>query len=229
MNTQNNIKHQVGTVIMQLMQAYNMDESSLAKACNISLASLSRIKNNPSSNPTISTLRPIADFFNITIDQLLGFSPLNHTTSHFKQIPIITNNDIFNWLQNKTTVNPITEWLSCDQQTSDLTFATHYQLENNIATSQNCLIFIDPKKKLTHDDLIFIYNKKIKQYFLRLVSIDDRNQIFLKPIELGFSEYISLDLCKTNIIILGAVIESRLFYKLEANSIIDLVDHAVSF
>lgn len=209
------IKHQVGAVIISLMQSNNMDESSLAKACNISLASLSRIKNNPESNPTISTLRPIAEFFNITIDQLLGYSPLNKNTAQIKRVPIINNLDVFTWLNNKNTKSPINSWLSCDLPISDHTFAMSYKLDNNSTVLQNCLILVDPKRELKHEDLILIYNKKIKQFFLRLISIDDQNKLFLKPIESGFSDYIALDSCSKNIDLIGVAVESRLQYKIE--------------
>ncbi|MBP9722452.1 MAG: helix-turn-helix transcriptional regulator [Gammaproteobacteria bacterium] len=195
------------------MQALQIDESTLAKACNISLASLSRIKNNPDSNPTISTLRPLADFFNITIDQLLGYSPLDNNIANIKQVPVIPNTEIFTWLNNKTSNTPIEQWLIYNQSISDLTFATNYKLDNTNSVLQNCLILIDPKRELQHDDLIFIYNNKIKQFFLRLISIDDQNKIYLRPIESGFSDYVLLDNCKNNLSILGVVIESRLQYK----------------
>jgi len=207
-----NTKHHVGAVIGQLMQAINIDESSLAKACDISLASLSRIKNNPDSNPTISTLRPIAEFFNITIDQLLGYSPLDNNDSNIKKIPVIDNSQIFSWIENKTIVNHITEWLICDLTTSDYTFATNYKLDNSNSLLQKCLILVDPKRQYQHDDLILIYNKKIQQLFLRTIMIDDQNKVYLKPIEPGFSEYVLLDNCANNISILGVVVESRLQY-----------------
>lgn len=209
-NNAEEIKHQVGAVLAKLMLQAKIDESSLAKACNISLASLSRIKNNPESNPTISTLRPLAEFFNITIDQLLGYSPIENLHHNIKNIPVINNYDIFNWLNHKTTKNPISEWLIYDLDASDLTFATNFKLNNNSTLFPISMIIIDPKRKLTHDDLIYIYNKKLNQFFLRKISIDDQDKIFLRPIEEGFSEYIALDKCSNNIITIGVVVETRL-------------------
>lgn len=208
------IKHQVGAVIVQLMKALNIDESTLAKACNISLASLSRIKNNPESNPTISTLRPLADFFNITIDQLLGYSPLDNNLNMIKKIPVIKHSDIFSWLNNKTSNTVISQWIVYDLPTSEHTFATPYKLDNTNSALQNCILLIDPKRAYKHEDLVLIYNNKIKQFFLRLIFIDDQDKIFLRPIESGFSDYIALDICKVNLDILGVVIESRLQYQL---------------
>lgn len=209
-----NTKHQVGAVIIKLMQTAKMDESTLAKACNISLASLSRIKNNPESNPTISTLRPIAEFFNITIDQLLGYSPLDKNITNIKRVPMISNTEIFSWLNNKTTQSPIIQWLVCDLPISDHTFAINYKLENNSTVLQNCIVLVDPKREFKHEDLVLIYNNKIKQFFLRLISIDDQDKIFLKPIESGFSDYIALDSCRNNINLIGVAVESRLQYKI---------------
>jgi transcriptional regulator with XRE-family HTH domain len=209
-----NEKHQVGAVLSKLMTEANIDESKLAKACNISLASLSRIKNNPDSNPTISTLRPVADFFNISIDQLLGYSPIDKRNTHFKQIAVIQNNDVFSWIDNKTTKNPIQQWLVYNFDTSDNTFAINHKLNTNNNIFNDCLLIIDPKKQLAHQDITFIYNKKIGQFFIRKISIDDQDKIFLSPIEPGFSDYIALEDCSINIQIIGVVIETRLQYNI---------------
>lgn len=211
-----NEKHQVGAVITKLMNNYNLDESTLAKACKISLASLSRIKNNPDSNPTISTLRPIADYFNISIDQLLGFSPIESKKPLANNIPVITQTDIFNWLDNKTTKQPIKNWLNYGFEISDKSFAIEYNINtaSNINNSvlKNSLLIIDPKRPYKHDNLIFIYNKKLKELFIRKIAIDDQNQIFISPIEDGFSSYIALESCSENIVSLGIIVETRLQY-----------------
>lgn len=204
------VKHQIGAVLTKLMHKKNMDESTLAKACNISLASLSRIKNNPESNPTISTLRPIAEFFNITIDQLLGYTPIKASISKAKNIALIQNNDVFNWLKSKTTSQPIINWLSYEHEASDKTFAITIKLNYNTSSLPISIIIVDPKKVYTHNDLIYIYNKKLNQFFIREVSIDDHGNTFIKPIEQGFSDYIPLDNCSSNITIIGVVLETRL-------------------
>ncbi len=208
-----NEKHQVGAVLTELMSEANIDESKLARACNISLASLSRIKNNPESNPTISTLRPVAEFFNISIDQLLGYSPIEKKKSPIKKIAVIQNNDVFNWLDNKTTKNPIAQWLIYEHSASDYTFAINHKLNTNNNIFTHCLLIVDPKRCLAHEDIAFIYNKKIGNYFLRKISIDDQEKVFLSPIEPGFSDYIALDTCSVNIQIIGVVIETRLQYR----------------
>lgn len=226
----NNIKHQVGPVIVKLMQANKIDESSLAKACKISLASLSRIKNNPDSNPTISTLRPIAEYFKITIDQLLGYSPLdldldletntktntnnNINLSKKTRYPVINIKDINNWLQNKTAKYPINHWLSTDLQVSNHAFIINYNLDSTSSLLQNCLLFIDPKKQLSNKDLVLTYNKNLSEYLLRSLYIDDNNKQYIKPIETGNFEYVAIENNK-NINIIGTVIETRLQYKLE--------------
>lgn len=222
----NNIKHQVGPVIVKLMQANKLDESSLAKACKISLASLSRIKNNPESNPTISTLRPIAEYFKITIDQLLGYSPLDLEENNIKispqqknslnkktRYPVINISDINTWLDNKTARHPINHWLSTDLIVSNHTFVISYNLDSKSSLLQNCLLFIDPKKTLTNKDLILIYNKNLKEYLLRNLYIDDSNKKYIIPVEPGNFEYIAVD--NKNISIIGVVIETRLQYNLE--------------
>lgn len=48
----------------------------LSAQTGVSVSNISRLKNHPNSNPTVATLKPIADYFEVSIDQLLGFGSI---------------------------------------------------------------------------------------------------------------------------------------------------------
>lgn len=58
------------------MNECELDDVVLSKHTGVPYTTIARLRNSPNSNPTSSTLRPIAQFFDITIDQLLGDHPL---------------------------------------------------------------------------------------------------------------------------------------------------------
>lgn len=59
-----------------LLDLHEMTETQLAKELKIANTTFHRILNDDASNPNISSLRPIAKHFSVTIDQLIGDSPL---------------------------------------------------------------------------------------------------------------------------------------------------------
>src|SRR3989339_1637782 len=59
-----------------LLAEYKISLAQLHKNTGVPLTTLKRIKNDLFANPTLSSLAPIADFFSITINQLVGIDPL---------------------------------------------------------------------------------------------------------------------------------------------------------
>lgn len=63
---------QARKILKQLMFTHNLTESQLAKSTGVSISNLSRLLNNPYCNPTINTLIPIAQYFNVSVSELIG-------------------------------------------------------------------------------------------------------------------------------------------------------------
>ena len=83
-----------------LLEENHISETHLAKELQIPNTTFHRLLNNADSNPNISSLRPIAQYFGVSIDQLIGDSPLfanlggkAHVISKsFSQIPVLRLN-----------------------------------------------------------------------------------------------------------------------------------------
>ena len=86
------MRHQLGKRLQYLMMKLGIDETFLSTQTHVAKANISRLKNDPASNPTLATLKPLADFFGITVSQLLGEVPLEDEAfqqgNHFR-IPVI--------------------------------------------------------------------------------------------------------------------------------------------
>jgi len=59
-----------------LMQKQNLSSSELARLTGITQPVIYRLMTGQTENPQIFTIKPIADYFGISIDQLMGFLPL---------------------------------------------------------------------------------------------------------------------------------------------------------
>ena len=82
-------------ILSHLMQAQKLSSSELARRTGVAQPIIYRLMNGKTCNPQILTVKPIADYFAISIDQLLGFSPLDLNPS----LSALAVHDINNRLQ----------------------------------------------------------------------------------------------------------------------------------
>ena len=169
--------HNVGQILRTLMQEKQIDDGALAKAINMPLSSLSRIKNDPLTNPTLASLQPIARYFNITVSQLIGETalnkirikePLTQNTFDIKQVPLIDWGQINDFINNKLT--DITQWLPSCMPLSEKAFALCVETDNwGEPLNKNALLIIDFQKKYNDGDYTLVKYKQGQQYFIKRI------------------------------------------------------------
>ena len=64
-------------ILNRLIKKNNLSESKLAKIIKVPKSTINRLTSGKTANPRVSTLIEIADYFNISLDQLMGKQPLN--------------------------------------------------------------------------------------------------------------------------------------------------------
>ena len=69
------------------MANVGIKSAELARKTGIAQPVISRLMTGITSNPQILTIKPIADFFDVTLEQLLGISPLD-TKNDFNSIQL---------------------------------------------------------------------------------------------------------------------------------------------
>jgi transcriptional regulator with XRE-family HTH domain len=67
-----NEAHNLSKILSKLMEENGIDDAILARNTGVPAATIARLRANPKANPTASTLRPLAKFFNLSVSQLLG-------------------------------------------------------------------------------------------------------------------------------------------------------------
>lgn len=90
----------LATILSHLMTENRISSAELARKTGIGQPVIYRIMTGTTDNPQVLSLKPIAAFFGISIDQLLGYSPLNSPKS-------LDNHALHNLHNKLTTIKTI--------------------------------------------------------------------------------------------------------------------------
>lgn len=90
----------LSAVLSHLMSEKGIKSAELARKTSVGQPVVYRLMTGVTDNPQIQTLKPLADFFGVSIDQLLGIKPLHHQ----KTLDNISLHDINNKLTAIKTI-----------------------------------------------------------------------------------------------------------------------------
>lgn len=81
------MENRLKSVLSSLMKEKSVTSSELARATGVVQPVVYRIASGETDNPKIKTITPIAKYFDVSIDQLLGFAPYSPQDPHSTQRP----------------------------------------------------------------------------------------------------------------------------------------------
>lgn len=180
------MSQQLAKNIKHYLNQTNTSPATLAQHSGIDKARISRLLSGKTTNPQIETLKPIADFFNISLDELVGHNALTNGKSHgivipIKRllIPVIAWKHITYWLNIKDQYLA-DETIDVTSHISPDSFAL--TIEDNeyqpLFRPQETLI-VDPHTTAKNRDLLLIQNND--EIRIMQLLIDNENY-FLKNI-----------------------------------------------
>jgi predicted transcriptional regulator len=161
--------------LKELLSHFNINTNALSKSCGIPQATLARLCSGHVTDPRVSTIKPIADYFNITFGQLLGEEPLPSDLTdknalekrQYKKLPLIR------WQQSKDYKNVVpnlnssncSDWVYSDEKIeSKFVFALeilHHGLDPIFL--KNSKIIIEPAASPIIGDYILFYETDIEK------------------------------------------------------------------
>lgn len=200
-----------------LMAELHITESELARRTGIGQPVVHRIASGETDNPKVGTLSPIANFFALSISQLIGDEPLpqnrlpgtyNPGTQGWTQIPLLEWEQALEW-PNLAGVNKPTRSISADLNLSSKAFALKVKdttMEPRFP--EGTIILIDPEMQPTNRDFAVVYVDGHKIPTFKQILIDG-NSTYLKPLNPDFKS-IHLD---KNYKFLGVVVQARMDFK----------------
>ncbi len=213
--TKSKISH-AAQVIRNLMQESEISESELARQINMPQTTINRLLLGGTSDPRANTLKPIADYFGVTIGQLCGFEPLSAhrikglvqptNRAAWRSIPIIEWEQIKSWIFTKKNVTPLQHkhWISTERLISDNSFALYSLSSMEPRFRKNSILIVDPEVKYKDGHFIVVALDGVNPT-VRKIQMDGAD-ILLKPFD-QTQPVVKLSKKQT---IYGTIVESRM-------------------
>ncbi|MEO8400312.1 MAG: helix-turn-helix transcriptional regulator [Gammaproteobacteria bacterium] len=197
-----------------LMAEMHISADELGRRTGLPASTIKKIRNRYNPNPTLTTLLPLAEFFSITLGQLVGNEPLseirikgayreNPQTIH--HIPILSWEEVTSWPNtNAQRNNTVTTEFEYHRDA----FALVVEEDDWENLAVGTALLIDPSLTAEHRD--FIITRKEGQNIPSLKQVlFDEGQMYLKPVVQGYNISIFTPEHK----ILGIVVEYKKILK----------------
>jgi SOS-response transcriptional repressor LexA len=200
----------ITTNLQRLMRARNISEAELARQTGTPQPTLHKILSGKTENPRASTLKALADFFDISMDELLTgeiITQRNSLHNTIQSIPIISWDeciDNFNFVNSLTPTNWC-HWTVCETLSKNA-FALISKPSMEPRFPKGTILIIDPNTKPVDGDFAIVHYPNTSEATLREFSIDGPIRLLLQIN--GNGEQSNLD----NIKILGILIKSIFSY-----------------
>jgi len=212
----------IGENISALMETCGIDATELSSQTGLPTSTISRLRSNTTeSSPNLSSLIPIADFFRITLSQLIGEDPINQSIyGTFKPnkitklpIPVLCADNISDFLvhRSKSDLPFDIPLIDVDIQIGEKSFA--YFLQGNAMEPQfpdKTLLIIDPEVIIENLDHVLVIPSGKKIPIFRQVMIDG-DEKYLRTLNPAFNEFIKFNEEAYNL--LGVMVQSRRTFK----------------
>lgn len=214
----------LGQNLKRLLFERNMKPIDLAREVNLPQPTIHRLVTGKTTRPYRSSLEPIAEFFSVTVEELLGEAP--EASQIWDQQAIKKNKDqaITNNTQQLVKNIPIISWnalssLQAAIEKSDKHIVTigHLSGESFAVVmadssmepffSQGTLLILDPKQIPKDRSHVLVKLKENNVYVFRQLLIDGDDR-YLKPLNPDLSLF-KMRILHENDKIIGTLVESR--------------------
>lgn len=207
-------------VLSLLMQEVNINEAELARKTDIPQPTLHRILSGATKSPRGSSLAPLANFFSVTINQLMGVDELpenrvkgthNSRIYGWTPVPMINWKHAASWEKFQHTLRDQTwaDWSSTDLTTSDSTFAIKVKGDAMAPTFvEDTILIIDPDLVPKNRDYVIVSLAGSEKANFRQLLIDG-NDKYLRAVN---QEFRTMQLDKGNKVI-GTLIQARMDFR----------------
>jgi SOS-response transcriptional repressor LexA len=214
-------KRKLADILYDLMAKDRIKQTDLSRQTGIPASTLNKIFLGTTDDPRASTLRTLAQFFGVSIDQLLGlaeapnsgspprmlgFSNQISSPSNSLLAPVLHWNEVMEWTSSGVSSNKRDEDLSfvtINPQFSEKSFALKVKPSMASHFRPDALIIIDPKTEFKDGSFVLV-SVDLAEPTVRMISKDGPD-IYLKPLE-SFLTPIQLE---PHHQIIGTIIETR--------------------
>jgi SOS-response transcriptional repressor LexA len=204
-------------ILKSLMMELGINESELSRRTGVGQPVVHRICSGETDNPKVATLSPIANFFAISISQLIGDEPLpanripgtfNPDAKGWTQIPLLTWEQVLEWptLSSVSTALPT---VSTDIALGQDAYAvTVRDTTMEPRFPEGTVLLIDPQLSPKNRDFAIIHLEGTAVPSFKQILIDS-NHFYLKPLNPDFKTLLLEQPYK----FLGVMVQSRMYFR----------------
>lgn len=201
------------SVIKRLLIKNNLSAAELARRINLPQPTVHRLLVGKTEDPKLSTLNLIADYFAISLDQLLSNIPLDDndkTNIVALSIPILSWTQVLEGLDSrkKLTSNNWNDWCVLDIQASKNSFALRSKPSMEPTFPTDSIIVIDPDVTPQDGNYVVAHYQNTTEATLREIALDGPRRELCT-----LAENSQKDQIEEGIKLLGVVIQTRFSFK----------------
>ncbi len=200
-----------------LMQAKNLTEAQLSRELSVAQPTMHKLMSGATTDPRISTLIPIANYFGISIDQLLGLVPFdpNMVAKADKilhssiKLPILPWEHIVEHRKNLSdlTISNWSEWIAVNTPVNKTSYGTKIKNTSFPAPfSNSTVLVIDPSLPATNGSYIVLKSIKTDSITIKRCLLEGED-LWLMAIVDGILPTLWKE---DNWLILGVIVETYL-------------------
>ena len=206
------INTKVCDVLGTLMEG--MSESALARAVNLPKATIHRVLSGDTPDPRAGTLLPIAQYFNITIEQLMGVTalpkdfPLQSANSlDVVEMPLIPLDSVKQWLNNQYNPENFFKISSFSEKILDENCFITQIISDEMAPlfPRKTYLIVKKQRVPKKDEIVVVFHNNKSSILIRKFT-DLKGEQYLIPSNSSY-EIIDYD---NNVELIGVVIEGRI-------------------
>lgn len=203
------MSEKLSTNLNLLMAENRLNAEELSRRIGIPASTIKKIRNND-SNPTLSTLSPLAQYFSLTISQLVGDEPFpaSRIKGSYKinpaaisHIPLLSWEEAVIW---PTTCEETHQTITTEHSYSKNAFALLVEEDDWENLAKGTALLIDPTLQVEHRDYVIVHKNGQKLPTLKQVLFDE-GEMYLKPVTYGYN----IALFTSEHTFLGVVVEYK--------------------
>jgi transcriptional regulator with XRE-family HTH domain len=191
------------------MQAKGVNEAELARQTNIAQPTLHKILAGTTCDPRVLTLKALADYFEVNIDDLFTGNTNDKATQQAHSTPIISWEDCLNSKKfiAKLTSNNWEQWVIIENPKQAKLFGLVSKRCMEPRFPKNTVFIVDSNLEPEDGDLVIVHYPDTREATLRELSIDGPDRLLL-----SINPNRPQEVLTPKIKLLGVVIQSRFSY-----------------
>lgn len=140
-------------VILELMRRRGItNKRELARATKLPHSTINKLVDEPELTSRDATLKPLAEFFDVTLQQIRGYAPLDDRPG----MPVLEVGEVSYWLAGTLRPDRMTEFVKSTLKLSQRAFAIRVPDDGLEEFPQGEILIVDPEAKGNSNGLCMI-------------------------------------------------------------------------